>query len=1049
MKLYIIRTIALLFFSLFVMTPNAIAEEKPSNILLLNSYHKGFVWTDDITHGIEVSLKDEPIELHVEYMDTKRQFDTIYQGLLLKLLQHKHKKHQYKLIVTSDNNAFEFVKSHRDSLFGNIPVVFTGVNYVGNTELSGFSNVTGINEKANIKDNVLLIKKLHPDCDTIKIIVDNTTTGKRLQKQVLSFREQLGSDVSIKLVYDLTIDELTKQLKKEPQGNIVLFTLFFRDKENRFIEYDEGAKLVCKNSSVPVYGTWTFSLGYGIVGGYLTNGYDQGILAGQQVLQIINGVDINSIPIEMNPPSSSMYDYRELEKNGISISDLPVNSMVKYKPPTFFQKYKNGLRNLFYIIGFLVSTVVILLYAIQKVDSARKDHLNSKAQLRTIIDSIPSLVFINNIEGKFLLANKAVSRLFSPNINIVEGKSIADLFPNKDILERIHTQNQEVLNFPNNIHVSENSYPTNNNKAQWFRTVKIACPPNLFGEPAILGASVDITQLKETEDALKKAKKFAENLLETANTLIIGLDIHANIKTFNRYAEELTGYTKHEVLDKNWFETFIPINDKSVIPKVFKDVLNGMPEVSQVENQIKTKNGKLRLINWNNSLIKTENGIIEGVLSIGVDTTERSFAENEIKKSENKFKSIFKNSPLGIIYYDSKGVILDCNETFIKLIGSSKEQLLGLNMVNLPDKRLVDTVQTSLHKGLGMYEDYYKSTTANKVTPVKGTFKGIKDANGNITGGIGIIEDITQQKNAENEIILTNEKLQAANTELVKTANALQQSNKELSQALVEAKKSKELEIANKLLIKQKEELNITLNKLKETQTQLIQAEKLASIGVLTSGIAHEINNPLNFIQGGKTAIELHLFDNMPEHTESFSPFIEMIDTGINRASKIVQSLSHFNRKTDSYDEVLFLHKIIDNCLTMLENKLKYKVEVKKQYACEKFNLKGNEGKMHQVFLNILTNAEQAIEKNGQISIVTKLTNKHITIQVNDSGNGISKDNLARIGEPFFTTKKAGEGTGLGLSITKSIIKDHNGTFKIESEINQGTTVTIKLPVNK
>lgn len=1038
----------ILFLFFLILSLKAVCKDN-TNVLLLNSYHKGFEWTDNITRGIEDALKDTTVELHVEYMDTKRYFDSTYQHLLLKLLHHKHKTNNYKLILTSDNNAFNFIQKYRDSIYGNIPVVFTGLNYVQKNELLGFTNYTGINEKANIKDNILLIKNLHPYCDSIYIIVDNTTTGKRLQNEVNIIKNQMP-DINIGIMTDLTIDELVYKLNNVGNNNIVLFTLFFRDKNNQFLEYDDGAQLVCKSTSVPVYGTWTFSLGHGIIGGFLTDGHEQGLLAGKKALEILNGIPANKIPIEMDPPSKPLFDYNQLNKYKIDIKKLPANSTIKFRPPGFYEKNKNLIRNLLFIIGFLFSTIFILLYAMRIINNARKQHLNSKAQLKTIIDSIPSLVFVNNAEGKFLLANKAVSELFTPQIKNIEGKYIFDLYRDEKIIKRIKKQNTKVLSYPDKKHLYENYYPDTNGKNRWFRTIKIACPQELFGEPAILAASLDVTQIKDTEQALKHAKKFAENLLETANTLIIGLDTNANIRTFNRFAEELTGYKKAEVMGKNWFDIFIQSDQKDRIPKVFTNVLREMPAVSQYENEIITKNGNIQLINWNNSVIKNDQNEITGILSIGVDITERNKAENEIKKSENKFKSIFDNSPLGILYYNYKGIILDCNETFVSIIGSTKEKLLGINMLKqLPDQKLVRELENSLNEGLGIYEDYYKSITADKTTPVKGTFKGIKDSSGKITGGIGIIEDITHHKNAENKILAANEKLKTTNDELVTTTNALTKSNLELSEALIEAKKSKELELANKLLTKQAEELNLTINKLKETQTQLIQAEKLASIGVLTSGIAHEINNPLNFIQGGKTAIELHLFDNLPEQQHHFAPFIEMIDTGIQRATNIVQSLSHFNRKTDSYDEVLFLHKIIDNCLTMLENRIKYKVDIKKDYTTRAFTLKGNEGKMHQVFLNVLANAEQAIKDNGEIFIKTTLKSNDILVHITDTGCGIKKDDIQKIGEPFFTTKKAGEGTGLGLSITKNIIKDHNGSFKIESELNHGTTITIKLPVNK
>lgn len=131
----------------------------------------------------------------------------------------------------------------------------------------------------------------------------------------------------------------------------------------------------------------------------------------------------------------------------------------------------------------------------------------------------------------------------------------------------------------------------------------------------------------------------------------------------------------------------------------------------------------------------------------------------------------------------------------------------------------------------------------------------------------------------------------------------------------------------------------------------------------------------------------------------------------------------------------------------MLHNQIKNKVEVKKQYTDAEFLLIGNEGQLHQAFLNILTNAVQAIEKQGNIDIATRIENENLIVLIKDNGIGLSEENILKVTDPFFTTKEPGVGTGLGLSITNNIIKEHKGNINFESEINKGVSVTVTFPI--
>lgn len=260
--------------------------------------------------------------------------------------------------------------------------------------------------------------------------------------------------------------------------------------------------------------------------------------------------------------------------------------------------------------------------------------------------------------------------------------------------------------------------------------------------------------------------------------------------------------------------------------------------------------------------------------------------------------------------------------------------------------------------------------------------------------------------------------------------------------------RTQELKSRNDELSDANGQLSEAMNNLKETQAQLIQSDKMASLGVFTAGVAHEINNPLNFISGGCQGLEEELKELGIKDQSRINVFMDSVKEGISRVSEIVRGLSQFSRQTAFLDEKCDINAILENCLVILKNDIKERIKVLKSYD-KAVIIKGNSGKLHQACLNLLVNASQAIDKNGTIEIKTSINRHHAIIEIADNGVGIPSEVLPKITDPFFTTKDPGKGTGLGLAITYSIVEEHGGELSFSSEPGVGTQATLTFPVHQ
>lgn len=298
----------------------------------------------------------------------------------------------------------------------------------------------------------------------------------------------------------------------------------------------------------------------------------------------------------------------------------------------------------------------------------------------------------------------------------------------------------------------------------------------------------------------------------------------------------------------------------------------------------------------------------------------------------------------------------------------------------------------------------------------------------------------------------------------------------ELLGSLLDITERKEME---ETLQRERDEQRLLIQELSEARDQLLQNDKMAAIGQLAAGVAHEINNPIGYINSNLGTLKHYVEDLLeltelyqvsessldkkhPELTGHIQNIKDRIDLeyikedlpnlvresqeGAERVRRIVQDLKEFSHVDEAEWQWADLHKGLDSTLNIVHNELKYKAEIQKAYG-ELPRVECIASQLNQVFMNLLVNAAHAIEKQGVISLRTGCDGDNVWIAIEDTGTGIPADKLTRIFEPFYTSKPVGVGTGLGLSLSYSIIKKHHGRIDVTSEVGRGSCFTIHLPV--
>jgi two-component system NtrC family sensor kinase len=609
----------------------------------------------------------------------------------------------------------------------------------------------------------------------------------------------------------------------------------------------------------------------------------------------------------------------------------------------------------------------------------------SEERYRNLFERVQQGIFISTKEGRFLDCNPALLEIL--------GYQSKDEFLRIDIARDLYVHPEDRRTFQK---LMERNGFVRDFEVEFKRkegkkvTILLTAHPIRNEQGEIIGyqgLNIDITERKEMERRVEEAVKKFQKISEMGEDGIILIDEGNRIIFGNSRATELTGYSNGELLRMK-FTDLLNARDRRFLAEMHDQV--GLDESKRVctEMEILTADGKAKEAEVCITIARPERGMMNTYVYLK-DITDRKKMVNEVRRTNEFLTRLITSSGDGIIAADIKGNIIIFNEAAEELLGYRAEDVIGkINIVDLyppgEAKEIMGQLRSEEYGGVGKLAPQQVTIIhkSGEHIPIQLSASLVYEEGGKELCSVGFFTDLRPRIQMEKE--------------------------------------------------------------LEETHLQLVSSEKMASLGKLAAGIAHEINNPL----GGILIYSSLMMEELIE-ADARRQDLEKIVQEATRCKDIVKSLLEFSRQTEPKMEPVDVNKAITDGLFFLEKQaLFHNIRIVKNLAPLLPMVRGNPGQLKQVFMNIIVNAAEAMSGGGTLTITTAPSahQKVISIDFADTGEGIPREILTRIFDPFFTTKELGKGTGLGLSTSYGIIDEHGGRIDVKSEVGKGTTFTIELP---
>jgi two-component system NtrC family sensor kinase len=726
----------------------------------------------------------------------------------------------------------------------------------------------------------------------------------------------------------------------------------------------------------------------------------------------------------------------------------------------------------------------------------------SEERYRTILEETGDGYFETDLAGNSTFVNDAQTRLLGYSREEIIGMNFRAFTPEdkvKAVFEaynRMYKTGEPLCDFPTEIIRKDGSHGFAETSAFPIRNDK----GEIIG---FRGVRRDITERKKMEEALRQSEEKYRTILEEMEDSYFEVDLGGHLTFVNNSVCRDLGYSREELMGKS-YKAFTVEEDIESVFRVFNEVYRtGVPNKGFPWKTVR-KDGTHGFAETSISLLRNDKGETIGFRGVGRDISDRKRAEQALLDEAARRRILMEQSRDGIVILNQDGHVYDCNQKFADMVGYPFESMHQLTVFDweylYPPERTLEMIRNVDEKG-----DHFETKHRRKDG---GTHDVEISTNAAVFAGQKLVfcicRDITERKQAEDKLRQSEENYRALfdstvigtvvlDAETMKIAMVNQAAVKmfALSSAeealevdpfsfILPEDRERYLEIDKKALFEQNSHeayeiravtkdgrekwINATatmithkgklaalisfadITEQKKQTERLMMTDRLASLGELASGTAHELNNPLTSIIGfSQLLMEKEVPDDIRED-------LKLINAEAQRAASVTRNLLTFARKHAPVKEPNQINNIIEDVLRLRAHEHKADgIEVERQFDPDLPEVMVDYFQMQQVFMNIVINAEYFMvnaHNRGRLTITTKGQNDTVLVLFTDDGPGIPSENLRRIFDPFFTTKEAGKGTGLGLSICHGIVTEHGGQIYARSQLGQGATIVVELPVN-
>jgi PAS domain S-box-containing protein len=696
---------SLLLFCLFFAVSGTVSAAPGTDrkeVLYINSYSKGLEWSDSITQAVEDRMRTSgyDVNLHVEYMDEKCYQDPVYESMLVDFYRYKYTNRSFDVIIVSDDNAFTFIKKHRQELFPKTPVVFCGVNYYSDDMLAGETDITGVVEHYDVKDTLETAIRIQPSIRHIYVINDRSATGAANKKNIEKIIPEFSSQADVTFLEDYSMAELEDKVATLPGNSMILLMTFNQDRLGTDYSYDESISRIRARANVPVYGIWQMYLGKGIVGGMLTSGYEQGNLSAQIATRILQGESASQIPVFRDPPNHYMFDNTELSRLGISAANLPPGSIVinQRVPVDALSEsviWAIGISATGLIFG--LAAMVVAFLRLRRIHDALDE---SERRYRAVVEDQTELICRIRKDGTHIFVNDAYCRYFGKTRSELLGtKFIPDMSTEEKRKVKIHLASLSPIH---PIGSTTNHVEMPGKGERWLKWNNHAIFDDTGNVSEYQSVGRDVTDVQLAEDELRKYQENLEALIDTrtqelvtsnaqlqqevaertttedllaeekerlAVTLrsigegVITTDISGRVLLVNRVAERLTGWKQEYAAGGHLAQVLSLIDEKTRAP-VENPALHPTNQDGSLDVPFRAvlvaRDGTERFIEESASIMSDHENRTIGFVIVFRDITERQKLENELARTQ-------KLESLGLL---AGGIAHDFNNILTALFGN-------------------------------------------------------------------------------------------------------------------------------------------------------------------------------------------------------------------------------------------------------------------------------------------------------------------------------------------------------------------------------------------